>query len=171
MAKKKNNKKGPAKKVDNKKVDPLFHKKHGNFKVSEYCKTGEMPPKEVYDAILDFHIEEMNPVRDVLGFPVIVSQNSGYRPKEYELSKGRSGNSQHTFEQIHLDGKCGAADYTSEEIDQLVELILHCTNYHRVCYYPNNKFVHCDYKGNGKGKRQYFECESPTSSWKFIRFL
>lgn len=160
-----------SKKKAKKKVDPRFDKKHGNFKVSEYCITGEMPSDEIYDAIIEFHIGEMNPVRELLGKPIKVSQKAGYRPKKYELSRGRSGNSQHTFEQIHADGKRGAADYTADDIFGLLELILEGTTYHRVCFYPNNGFIHCDHKGSGKGQRQYFECASPTSKWKFIKFI
>lgn len=149
--------------------DP-FTDKIGYFSVSEFCITGEVPPKDIFDAIIRFHINEINPVREALGKPVSVSRRSGYRPRWYEESKKRSGTSQHSYEDIYEDGKRGATDYTASDIHALVDLIFKKTSYRRVCFYPNDEFVHCDHKGTGS-RREYYECESPTSKWKFIKFF
>ncbi len=132
-----------------------------HFTISEYNKTGEPIPEEVADKILLHHISPMNAVREDLGAPVRVSLNSGYRPRSYELKMGRSGKSQHCFIGY------GAADYTADNIEGLLRLIIKKTAYTRICYYPNNKFIHCDYKV--VGERQYFEAENPTSRWDFIK--
>lgn len=123
--------------------------------------TGEPLPTEVAQKMLDYHIVPMHQVRMTLGRGVWASQKSGYRPKEWELKQGRSGNSQHTFE-----GK-GAVDWTcSGDIKELLELIMEITDYSRVCYYPKENFIHCDHKDIGD-KRQYFEYEG--GKWKFIK--
>ena len=133
-------------------------KKKVYFEIEEFNRTGAILTKEIEDKI-KVHIAEINPIRIELDFPVLVSNNSGYRPREYEISKKRSGNSEHTFE-----GK-GAVDYTAStasKVKKLVEKLKKDSKYTRICYYPNNNFVHCDYKTS---KRQYFEALSPTSAW------
>ncbi len=130
------------------------------FEIEEFNRTGAILTDELKDKI-QVHIDEMNPVREDLGFPVLVSKNSGYRPEEYEISKGRSGKGEHTYK-----GK-GAADYTcatAQKVRLLVEKLKKNSKYTRICYYPNDNFVHCDYKTT---ERLYFECESPTSEWEF----
>jgi len=100
-------------------------------------------PTEVADKLLRFHIWPLNHVREQLGHAVYVSQNSGYRPLKYELKQGRSGDSQHTF-----SGK-GATDVTISpgELGKLFELLTE-SNYTRITYYPQELFLHCDYKAN-----------------------
>lgn len=48
-------------------VSDRFTEKIGHFSVSEYCITGEMPPQDIFDAIVEFHIKEMNPIRELYG--------------------------------------------------------------------------------------------------------
>ena len=130
------------------------------FEIEEFNRTGAILSKDIEEKI-QVHINEMNPIRHALGFPVIVSKNSGYRPRAYELMKRRSGNSEHNFE-----GK-GAVDYTcatKEKTKLLLENLKSKSKYTRICYYPNDNFIHCDYKAKD---RQYFEAESPTSNWVF----
>jgi hypothetical protein len=127
------------------------------FPILEFCITGDMPPVDVAKKIQK-HIDLMNPIRHKLGFPVSVSKNSGYRPRWYEVSKKRSGNGEHNFE-----GE-GAADYTTATKERTLLLLeeLKKSDYKRVCYYPNNNFIHCDFKGSEK---VYFEASSPTAPW------
>lgn len=162
-----------ARKIEAKSVvsasDP-FTDKIGHFSVSEYCITGEMPPQDIFDAIVEFHIKEMNPVREAFGSPISVSKHSGYRPYEHEIAKGRAGTSQHSFKDIWAGKKRGAADYTANDVKKLLSVILEKSNYRRVCYYPNDKFIHCDHKGDGT-RREYYECASPTSKWKLVKFF
>ena len=68
-----------------------------NFKISEFNISGEDIPEEVADKLLHYHILPMQKVRDILGIPITASEKSGYRSEKWEHSKGRSGNSQHTF--------------------------------------------------------------------------
>jgi len=117
------------------------------FNIDEFCITKGMIPQEIANKIL-YHISIINPIRVELGHPIYVSKNSGYRPKWYELSRGRSGNSEHCYVNK------GAADYTCRKSD--IRMLLHellNSEYMRVCYYPNDNFIHCDLKGSIK---QYY---------------
>jgi hypothetical protein len=147
-----------------------FTKKHGHFRISEYCIEQKPPTKRIADIILSNHITPMNAVREAVGEPVLVSKRSGYRPRKYEQSKGRTGNSQHNFEESHPNGT-GAADYTSASAKDLIEPMLEHTCYTRVCYYPNNNFVHADFKPTPSGKRELYTAQSPTSKWKLDRVV
>jgi len=110
------------------------------------------------------HAAYLSSVRAKLGTPVAVSRNSGYRPLYYEKSKGRSGNSEHsTYNQI---GR-GAVDLVY--YPELLEELINDDFYTRICYYPNNQFIHADRKPVANNVRQYFEAQSPTSSWVFIK--
>lgn len=141
-----------------------FTEKHGNFRISEYCIEQTPPPRRIADIILKDHITPMNAVREAFGSPILVSKRSGYRPRTYEVSKGRAGTSQHNYEDTHPKGT-GAADYTSVNAKELIEPILEHTSYTRVCYYPNNNFVHCDYKPTPSGKRETYTAANPNSTW------
>jgi len=131
-----------------------------NFDVSEFCITDDPISQDVADKILHFHILPLQEIRDKIGRAVKVSKRSGYRPVDYEKAHGRSGNSQHCF-RTH-----GAVDlvYDAELLKELKEN----SPYKRICFYPNNNFIHVDWKGTG---RKYYECPSPTGKWKFIKTL
>ena len=143
-----------------------------DFNISELVITGNSIPLDVADKLLQYHILPMQEVRNgftnnVLNdeeketFYITASLKSGYRPKQYEISKGRSGNSQHTFQ-----GK-GAVDWTCYDFNRfkhdLIHYIIHKTDYTRIAVY--NSFVHCDYKGE---ERQLFNSDS-NSNWEFVR--
>jgi len=147
-----------------------FTEKHGNFRISEFCIEQKPPTKRIAQIILSNHIEPMNLVREALGSPILVSRRSGYRSRAYEVSKGRSGNGQHNFEESHPKGT-GAADYTSANAKELIDPMLEHTCYTRICYYPNNNFVHADYKPTPSGKRELYTAQSPTSKWKHDRVV
>lgn len=137
------------------------------FTISELCIVSDAVPQAVADKLLQHHILPMNQVRHKLAAPIWASQKAGYRPRAYEISKGRSGNSQHCF----LNDSKGAIDWTTKgDIQEMIALIIEHTDYTRICYYPNNNFVHCDYKHPDRGRR-YFVCHSPTSKWEFQRNL
>lgn len=129
-----------------------------NFDIREFCITDEPVPQGVADKIFKYHMNPMQVVRERLEDPIIVSRRSGYRPVKWELERGRNGNSQHTFR-----GK-GAADYriNSDNWGLLLCLIKDWTEYSRICIYPNNSFIHCDYASD---KRIIYRAESPAGSW------
>tara|TARA_R110001592_G_scaffold68626_1_gene210257 strand:+ start:15870 stop:16313 length:444 start_codon:yes stop_codon:yes gene_type:complete len=142
-----------------------------HFVLDEFNLTGAVIPKRVQQSIQKNHIAVMNPVRDELGAVITVSKKSGWRPEEYEKRKKRSGNSTHTFKIQAKDpeGK-GAADYTADDIERLLQLMIDKTGFNRICYYPNNKFIHADYAYPERGRR-LFHAASPAAEWKFIKEL
>ena len=137
------------------------------MKFLSWCTVSELSivntdiPLAVADKLIKYHISPMTFVRESLGDPITASQRSGYRPKWYEINKGRSGNSQHTFEDK------GAVDWTTTgDMKKLLQLIIDFTTYTRICYYPNNRFIHCDYKN--PVERWEYVCKSPTSKWERV---
>lgn len=137
-----------------------------NFNISDFNISGEPIPEDVSDKILKWHIIPMQRVRNVLGIAIWASQKSGYRSKTWELSKGRSGNSQHCF-----IGK-GAVDWTCINFqankNKLLKQIIEQTSYTRVALY--NSFIHCDYKQTSSGERELYT-STANSEWTFKKFI
>jgi uncharacterized protein YcbK (DUF882 family) len=136
------------------------------FDLSELCITKTDIPQDVADKLLEYHIWVMQRVREKFGAPIYASHASGWRPEWYEKQRGRSGKSQHCFK---ADSK-GAVDWTAKNLKKLLEHIIEMTPYSRICYYPRNHFIHCDYKYEEKGRFLYI-CDSPTSKWEQVRKL
>ena len=136
------------------------------FKITDFIiDQSYKVPLKVIDDIYRFHLFQINKVRNIINKPIIVSKNSCYRPHQYEIDKGRSGNSQHTFRDI-TNGKRGAADYTCEDLEALLNGLIKHSKYMRICVYPKNNFIHCDYASN---QRQLFY--DYGNGWEFIRNL
>lgn len=123
-----------------------------HFRISDFCIDPGPIPQDIADKILLHHIEPAEKTRVMLGQPIWPSQKSGYRSFEHEKENGRSGYSEHCFM------KMGAVDWTThkEHIERLIQILRESSPYTRVCYYPNNNFIHCDYKAR---KKQFFICE------------
>lgn len=131
------------------------------FTFQEMCIVPTMDiPQDIATKLLR-HILTMNPVREALEAPIWPSEKSGWRPYDYELKKDRSGKSQHTF--LYSDG---AVDWTCEKnkIKSLLQFIVEMTDYTRIAYYPNQNFIHCDYKPI-KGNTQFYLSDG-NSNWK-----
>ena len=135
-----------------------------NFSLSEFNISGKPIPEDVCDKILKWHIQPMQRVRNVFKKAIWPSQESGYRSPAWEKSKGRNGNSRHTFK-----GK-GAVDWTCSQFTKnnkdLLNLIIEHTDYTRMAVYSS--FIHCDYKATSDGQRQVFE-STPNSKWTFVK--
>lgn len=108
---------------------------------------------DVAEKIRKYHVYPMNILRNKVGFPIIVSQNSGYRSQEHELSKGRSLTSAHLFQENtdRQDPGFGAADYrvADENWGVFIRELIDARIYPRLIFYPNSKFVHADYRYMG----------------------
>lgn len=135
------------------------------FSFSEFIITHKnIIPVHVADKLMKYHIIPMSRIRNTMGIPIWASEFSGYRPKWWELKKGRSGKSQHTFE-----GK-GAVDWTCEDFEGnkplLSALIIKHTDYTRISVYDT--FIHCDYKETKSGKRELYE-SNVNSKWTLIK--
>ena len=126
-----------------------------NFTLSELCIVDDDIPISIANKLLK-HISIIQPIRDKLGVPIVASENSGYRPFHWELLEGRSGNSEHCFKGL------GAVDWAcSKDRAGLIELLKE-SEYKRVAYYPENGFLHCDFKGDEK----VFFLSDSNSNWK-----
>ena len=144
-----------------------------HFKPSDFVINNAAVPKVIIDRIFEFHLQPLNLLQDHCPFEVKVSENSCFRPYSYELSRNRSGNSQHAFGQILneiLDSK-GACDITCEDFKTnqyaLLAALIEYTDYIRFAVY--NSFIHADYKDLYNGTRRLFKNES--SGWKFVKNL
>ena len=71
-----------------------------HFSESEFKRC--TPPCSLQDMKQDF-INRLDTVRDVAGIPLVI--NCAYRSREYDLSKGRTGNSAHT-KGLAVDIRC-----------------------------------------------------------------
>ena len=110
------------------------------FIYNEFYLPGTEVPREVLKK-LNKHIEILFNIQKKIGESIYVSKHSGYRPVEYELAKGRSGNSEHCFKGD------GAVDITcAKEAMPLLRKHLASSPYTRLCFYPENNFIHCDFK-------------------------
>jgi hypothetical protein len=128
------------------------------FSIKEFLVDRVMTtvPVHVVDKIERYHKPIINPIRHEMGVPILVSGNSGYRSVGWEIASGRDGTSEHTF-----IGK-GAVDYTCENIELLLDE-LRASDYMRICYYPEQAFIHCDHKGEYK-----LEFISRGGSWDLV---
>ena len=123
------------------------------LRISDFNISGKAIPQSVADKIYLFHAIPLNVIKDVApGLGLFISSRSGYRSVIWEKSRGRKGDSEHTFK-----GK-GAADVSCQDFfnnqEELLELLIKYTNYTRFAVYDS--FIHCDYKDNGDGKRWVF---------------
>jgi len=141
-----------------------------NFNVSEFIYDKNAPvPLDVLNAIVRYHLMPVNVARNDLGFPVIVSQSSGYRTVEHEKSMGRTGTSLHCFG-THIPKlkdrpehyRKGAVDYTCSRINlEKLFLALIRVGYTRICFYPDKYFFHCDYFSD---RPMWYEA-TPEGKW------
>ena len=87
------------------------------FSIKEFLVDRVMSdvPIHVVDKIEKYHKPIINPIRHKIGQSIQVSENSGYRSKDWELSHGITGTSEHTFTGL------GAVDYTCANMELLLE--------------------------------------------------
>lgn len=125
------------------------------FKLSDFViDPATDVPVRIMNAIYEFHFKPMNEVRRYVGAPVFISHNSCWRPEQWEWSKGRSGDSAHTFKVTDRPGnEKGACDSYSQDMKGLFEGLIKKTKYTRITYYPDSGFIHKDYCYPESGRR------------------
>lgn len=113
-------------------------------------------PVDAANKIVQHHLPILNPIRAQLGTALVVSENSGYRPKWWERAKGRAPESSSDDWSQHCFIGKGATDLTCKEsaLHHLGDLLAE-SNYARVAWYPDSKFYHCDFKDYQLGKRLF----------------
>lgn len=136
------------------------------MRISDFCITNDNIPQHIADKILEFHLQPIQRTSEYLGYELAVSKKSAWRPLWWELSKGRSGGSQHVFlgkgacdittlsireKQIELSkGLITLEEYYdfvvpeyNEKQPEITEALIDCTDYTRIAQY--NTFTHGDY--------------------------
>lgn len=140
---------------------------------------GGVPPGYVWDIVTACYVPVLQMVRDACGLVLVPSRPCGaaggscYRPPEYEKIGGRSGSSLHCFPGGSL-GACdlvraGQLPLTLADVDKLRELV----PFARLCWYPNNGFVHVDYMGPGVTRRGrgFYTASGPARPWVYVGAL
>ena len=127
-----------------------------------------IPPVHITRTIYQLYFKVLLQLADQYDIDLVPSLNSCYRSYAYEIKRGRSGSSLHTFP-AGTGGACDLVRSTGPiDQDALHMLKLH-SPFRRIAYYPNNGFVHVDYgmPGMPLHVRQFFTCASPKSPWKY----
>jgi len=148
-----------------------------HFTIQECCATDEPVPQRIADAIMRHHIIPQSFIRDKLGAPIYVN-GSCWRSKEYERAKGRDPVSSsrtkwsdHTFLIDEHSAGWGAFDgHTHWHLMHIYADLLLSSPYSRIAFYPDQKFIHSDYRFFNQGKRLYIATDSgweqrPESEW------
>ena len=112
--------------------------------------------------IKTLHIPQLERVRDVTGLPIIIK--SAARSYEHEISRGRSGKSQHVFKRKKGAVDVSLANHTTESINELEKAVFENTEYTRVTRYPT--FLHLDYYPSRYGDRGYYK--NTEKGWVYI---
>jgi hypothetical protein len=127
------------------------------------------PPPAIWTVIEDAYIRPLLVISRSFGVQLVPSDQSGYRSPRYEISRGRSGRSVHTFP----PGSLGAADLRykdSTPIVWAVESLIDAGPWQRIAVYVNHQFVHVDYGHPSQPtprSRTLYTCSGPLHPWKF----
>lgn len=130
-------------------------------------------PPHIWATIVDHHIAPLRDLQRLTGATFFPSARSGYRPREWERSKGRDGSSLHTYPM----GSFGAVDllmWDGTPVRHSLDLLVIYGPWRRICYYPAKGFVHVDYGSAVNGKqprRQLYESVGASGVWSFRSFL
>lgn len=128
-------------------------------------------PTDVADRMMQFHIMPVNQIRHEAGYGITASERSGYRSKQHEKRQGRAPRdysndwSRHTYyphPTTDPEGK-GATDWRTVRLENMPDFarrLADGTSYARLCYYPDNGFIHCDYKYEAGGRKYYIAGET-----------
>lgn len=130
-------------------------------------------PQKIMTKLIKYHLNPMDLVREDVGFAIWASQNSGFRPYNWEKARGRSGGSQHCFGQkrsgvIDPNAK-GAVDWTCTKFKEnhlkLLKSMLENTDYTRFAIYDG--FIHADYKKTFRDRREIYT-STALSDWTLM---
>jgi hypothetical protein len=136
---------------------------------NQYCIVDMEIPDHIYRTIYYAYIHPLHQLSENFGVNFSPSARSCYRPYAYEIRRGRSGGSLHTFP----TGTLGACDLITSK-GRITETDLDILKLHspfkRICHYPKNGFVHVDYgmPGMPVHRREFYTCNSPSGKWAFV---
>jgi len=119
-----------------------------HFRFSEFTTLEDesfLPTNEVTDKIIKGFMIPLQFIRMEIEQPIYI--RSCYRPVYWEKKQGRDGSSQHTFKgegavdaslTPNSQGSAKGWDKFFKGLD---------AEYQRICWYPEQRFFHCDNKG------------------------
>lgn len=134
---------------------------------------GTRPPEDLWPVIRDRYVVPLQQLWVHLGVGLVPSMRSVYRSRDYELTKGRTGNSLHTFPA----GTFGAADLTPHDrcpVMHHLDTLVDYSPFRRICVYRGSNFVHVDYGGPGSrsgDRRSLWFAASPYGRWQLQSYL
>jgi len=132
------------------------------FVVDDFLKYDRNASDSTIYKIKTLHIPQLERVRDVTGMPIIIK--SAARSYAHEISRGRSGKSQHVFKRSKGAVDISLANHTTEKINELEKAVFENTDYTRIARYPT--FLHLDYYKNRYGDRGYYK--NTEQGWVYI---
>ena len=133
----------------------------------------QSPPPDVWRRLLQYHIRPVVSIFYAEGVPLVPSRGSCYRPPAWEVQKGRSGFSLHTFPG-RSHGACDLVRADGIKVVSVLDLLVEQGPWRRICWYPSRDFIHVDYddhQGTPCERRQLFECAGPREPWIFRSWL
>lgn len=129
-----------------------------NFKLSEFIKSRffdeETQKRVIQDVFKNEDVllpniqklaNQLQVLRDYFGLPIII--NIAYRPKWYELEKGRSGNSKHV---LGLAADFNVKGKSTKEVREAIEELIKKGDMLQGGIGKYNTFVHYDCFNGGK---------------------
>lgn len=131
------------------------------FDYREFCIEDSDCGSVVLDKLYRNFILPLSAIREKYGRKIHVSKKSGYRSVRYELSRDRSGDSEHTF--VHG----GAVDLIWSPI--LQDLIMESKCFGRVIVYPDRGFMHLDLVWVSEGRPCLYHTYDNGRTLKLIR--
>jgi hypothetical protein len=125
------------------------------------------PPQAVWERIQRHYIEPLRAFGQRTGVYLVPSARSCYRSRSYELARGRSGTSWHTFPPASR-GACDLVRADGGPMSDVMPAVRGFLPFPSIAWYPANGFIHVDYHVRRKRPgRSLYLCKSPVSEWVF----
>jgi len=134
-----------------------------HFSYSEFNISGCYLPVQTRSKIYTNFMLPLERARAILKRPIYVSLKSGYRSSNWELLHGRQYISEHQF---ILKGAVDLVFY-SDLSDVLFEFKI----FPRIIYYPNEGFIHCDYKGSDSYICAFYVMAADRKSMRLVKYV
>ena len=135
------------------------------FTVEEFTEYNESPSEETKSKIKNIHIPQLTKLRLAINEPIVI--RSASRSVSHEIKSGRSGKSQHVYDNGLGAVDISITDYSKKKLDNLEKEVILNTNYTRIARYRT--FIHLDYYNNRFGERAYYK--NTEFGWVFIGII
>lgn len=137
---------------------------------SEWSVIEGGPPDALWPVIVAAYVDPLRELWRKTGIAMVPSARSCYRPADYEISRGRAGNSLHTFPPGSL-GACDIRRLDGGQIEEVIDTVIEGTPFRRIALYPGQGFIHVDYGGDrlrSGSRRSLWLCRGPLQRWEYM---